>query len=78
MTLDELKQSLQQQIEAATADVEHHTAELRKAEIKLAFLQGQLHGLNQIRIERPIYSSSDNSRDLGPFLNTPGEEQSDA
>jgi hypothetical protein len=58
MTLEELKAQLQQQIEQASAGVAAKQAALRQAEIDLAFLQGQLHGLNQIRIEeKPIYSN---------------------
>jgi|GEM_PF-3254535 hypothetical protein len=75
MTLDELKQSLQQQIQTAMIDVNAKHAQLRQAEIDLAFLQGQLHGLSQIRIEEPIYSSSDTGHAAGPFLNGKAEEQ---
>jgi hypothetical protein len=57
MTLEELKAQLQQQIQQAVTDVDAKRAALRQAEIDLAFLQGQLHGLNQIRIEMPVYSN---------------------
>jgi hypothetical protein len=57
MTLDELKQSLQEQIASAVADVGAKQAALRQAENNLAFLQGQLHGLNQIRISEPVYTN---------------------
>jgi len=67
MTLQELKAQIQQQIEVKAADVEAMRQALRQAEINLAFLQGQLHGLNQIRIEeQPIYSSSEDGADNAP------------
>ena len=60
MTLEELRRQLHEQIEAASTDVEVKRSALRLAEINLAFLQGQLHSLNQIRIEeQPIYSSGE-------------------
>ncbi len=57
MTLEELKQSLQEQITQAEETAAKAQVLLRQAEIDLAFLRGQLHGLNQIRIEQPIYSN---------------------
>lgn len=57
MTLDDLKQSLQQQIEQSLADVTSKQSELRQAELNLAHLQGQLHALNMIQIKEPIYTN---------------------
>lgn len=66
MILDELKHQLRQQIEAKAADVEAKKQALRTAEIDLAFLQGQLHGLNQIQIVEPVYSSGEDGSDAPP------------
>lgn len=56
MTLDELKQSIKEQLEAADETVIKAQALCRQAEINQAFLRGQLHALNQIVIERPVYT----------------------
>jgi hypothetical protein len=60
MQLQDLIEQLRQELAAAEADVAAKERALRQAEIRAAFLQGQIHGLSQIRIEeRPIYSSGE-------------------
>jgi hypothetical protein len=56
MTLEELKQSIKDQLEQADKTVIEAQAVFRQAEINQAFLRGQLHALNQIVIERPVYT----------------------
>lgn len=66
MTVDELKKQITERIEQATIDTETKRQALRTAEIELAFLQGQLHMLNQIQIEeRPVYTSGVNGQANG-------------
>ena len=56
MTLDELKQQLQAQLEQAEQAEDAARATLRRAELRSAFVRGQLAGLNSITITEPTYT----------------------
>lgn len=61
MILDELKSQLKEQIKAAADTEEAARAALRKAEIQLAYVRGQLDALNMLQVEEPIYSEGQDS-----------------
>lgn len=59
--LEEIKAQLREQIKAAADTEEAARVALRKAEIQLAYVRGQLDALNQLTIERPLYSEGQDS-----------------